>query len=82
MIMKKEDLCKDLVCFFEENSKKTNLSLETKFKNDLGFDSLDVVELVMKLEEKYDIKIEDEDANKMENINDVACLIMKLKNIE
>ncbi len=45
---------------------------ESKFIEDLGADSLDVVELVMALEEKFDIEIPDEDA---ENILTVADAI-------
>lgn len=37
---------------------------DSKFIEDLGADSLDVVELVMALEEKFDIEIPDEDAEK------------------
>ena len=38
---------------------------DSKFIEDLGADSLDVVELVMALEEKFDIEIPDEDAEKL-----------------
>ena len=47
------------------------------YDNDL--DSLDFVELVMKLEDEYVIKIPDEEANKLETISDVAKLIQKLQ---
>ncbi|MFM7580404.1 MAG: acyl carrier protein, partial [Microcystaceae cyanobacterium] len=39
-----------------------NVTVDSNFANDLGADSLDVVELVMALEEKFDIEIPDEDA--------------------
>ena len=45
-----------------EDSKVTN---EASFINDLGADSLDTVELVMKFEEEFDIKIPDEDSEKI-----------------
>ena len=41
---------------------------ETSFINDLGADSLDTVELVMELEEEFDINIPDEDAEKIETV--------------
>lgn len=44
---------------------------ESKFIEDLGADSLDVVELVMALEEKFDIEIPDEDAEKILTVGDV-----------
>jgi acyl carrier protein len=40
------------------------------FLDDLGADSLDIVELVMSLEEEFDIEIPDEDAEKIQTIGD------------
>ncbi|MFH1519218.1 MAG: acyl carrier protein [Candidatus Omnitrophota bacterium] len=48
---------------------------DTLFVEDLGADSLDTVELVMALEEKYDIEIPDEDAEKILTISDVVKYI-------
>ena len=45
---------------------------ESKFVEDLGADSLDVVELVMALEEKFDIEIPDEDAEKISTVGDAV----------
>lgn len=42
---------------------------------DLGADSLDVVEIIMKLEEQFGIEIKDEDAEKMQTIDDVVVYI-------
>ncbi len=50
---------------------------DSKFADDLGADSLDVVELVMSLEEKFDIEIPDEEA---ENISTVADAIKFIEN--
>jgi len=50
---------------------------DSKFIEDLGADSLDVVELVMALEEKFDIEIPDEDA---ESILTVADAIKYIEN--
>jgi acyl carrier protein len=44
---------------------------EAKFVDDLGADSLDLVELVMALEEEYNIEISDEDAEKILTVGDV-----------
>lgn len=46
------------------------LTPEAKFIEDLGADSLDIVELVMALEEEFDIEIPDEDAEKMTTVAD------------
>lgn len=48
---------------------------ESKFVEDLGADSLDVVELVMALEEKFDIEIPDADAEKIITVGDALKYI-------
>ncbi len=45
------------------------------FIEDLGADSLDIVELVMALEEEYDIEISDEDAEKIQTVGDAISYI-------
>ncbi len=46
------------------------LTPEAKFIEDLGADSLDIVELVMALEEEFNIDIPDEDAEKLKTVGD------------
>jgi len=48
---------------------------ESKFVEDLGADSLDVVELVMALEEKFDIEIPDSEAEKITTVGDALKYI-------
>jgi acyl carrier protein len=48
---------------------------EAKFIDDLGADSLDIVELIMALEDEYSIEIPDEDAEKMETVGDAIRYI-------
>ena len=48
------------------------VTLEASFIDDLGADSLDIVELVMALEEEFDIEIPDADAEKVVTVNDVV----------
>ena len=50
------------------------VSLETSF-DDLNADSLDVVELIMALEEEFDIEIPDEDAEKIKTVGDAVNYI-------
>ncbi len=45
---------------------------EASFLDDLSADSLDIVELVMALEEEFDIEIPDEDAEKVTTVGDVV----------
>ncbi|MBL7127640.1 MAG: acyl carrier protein [Ignavibacteria bacterium] len=47
---------------------ESKVTPEASFINDLGADSLDTVELVMKFEEDFDIKIPDEDAEKIQTV--------------
>ncbi|MDI3280904.1 MAG: acyl carrier protein [Bacillota bacterium] len=45
---------------------------EASFVDDLGADSLDIVELVMALEEEFDLEIPDEDAEKITTVGDAV----------
>jgi acyl carrier protein len=48
---------------------------ESSFMDDLGADSLDTVELVMALEEEFEIEISDEDAEKIQSVQDAIDYI-------
>jgi acyl carrier protein len=64
-----EDRVKEIIAKeLEVDSKQ--LAPEAKFIEDLGADSLDIVELVMALEEEFGIDIPDEDADKMKTVGD------------
>ena len=52
---------------------------ESSFIEDLGADSLDIVELVMKMEEEFSIEIPDEEAEKIKTVNDVVTYIASHK---
>ena len=51
---------------------ETSITPEAAFVDDLGADSLDIVELVMALEETFDIEIPDADAEKVATVGDVV----------
>ncbi len=51
------------------------VKLESSFANDLSADSLDIVELVMALEESFEIEIPDEDAEKIETVDNAVKYI-------
>lgn len=56
---------------------KDQISNETSFVNDLGADSLDTVELVMELEEEFDINIPDDAAEKIQTVGQAIEYIEK-----
>ena len=49
-----------------------NITMKASFIDDLGADSLDIVELIMVLEEEFDIEIPDSDAEKVVTVGDVV----------
>lgn len=51
------------------------ITLESSFVDDLGADSLDVVELIMGLETEFDIEIPDEEAEKISTVGDAVDYI-------
>lgn len=50
---------------------------EASFIDDLGADSLDIVELVMAMEEEFDLEIPDEEAEKLRTVGDVVGFLEK-----
>ena len=59
--------------------KKEDMSEQTSFVTDLGADSLDQVELIMELEDQFDLNIPDEDAEKIETVGDAIKYIEEHK---
>lgn len=58
---------------------EAEVSMESSFIEDLGADSLDIVELVMALEEEFDIVIPDEDAEKIRTVGEAVNYIKEHK---
>ena len=65
----KEIICEQLGVSEEE------VTPQASFIEDLGAESLDIVELVMALEEEYDMEISDEEAEKIRSVQDVVNYI-------
>ena len=54
---------------------EADVTMEASFRDDLDADSLDVVELVMELEDEFDIEIADEEAEKINTVGDAGSYI-------
>ncbi len=52
-----------------------NVNPDSTFVDDLGADSLDIVELIMRFEDEFNIEIPDEKAEKIKTVNDVVKYI-------
>lgn len=77
--MKKEEIFKQISEFIENLTMSENeITNETKFSNDLGFDSLDNVELLIRVEDVFCISITDEQAEKVETVGQAVDLIQSL----
>lgn len=63
----------------ELNIPADQISLESKISEDLGADSIDAIELIMEVEEEFDIEIDDDAAMGIKTINDLVEVINKLK---
>lgn len=59
--------------------KESEISLDTKFAEDLGADSLDTVELIMEMEKTFDLLISDQEAEGIVSVGDAVKLIESKK---
>jgi acyl carrier protein len=64
----------EIVCE-QMGQSKEKVNENTSFINDLGADSLDTVELVMELEDEFDLSIPDEEAEKIKTVGDAIAYI-------
>lgn len=58
---------------------ESKVTYSTKFIDDLGGDSLDVVELILEIEDQFDIEIKEEEAEELYNVDLLIQFIKKLK---
>ena len=64
------------------NVEEDQIKPEASFVEDLGADSLDIVELIMGIEEEFDIEIPDEDAEKLTSVGDAINYVKNKLGIE
>ncbi|MBE7027864.1 MAG: acyl carrier protein [Ruminococcaceae bacterium] len=55
-----------------------SIKMETSFTDDLGADSLDLVELVMALEEEFDIEMPDDEIENIKTVSDAVSFLKEL----
>ena len=58
---------------------ESEVSADTAFVDDLGADSLDLVELIMAMEEEFDVEIPDEEAEKITTVQNAIDYVAKLQ---
>lgn len=56
---------------------KSKIKAETSFVDDLNLDSLDIVELMMKMEDEFGVEIPEEDAEGLKSVKDVVTYLEK-----
>jgi acyl carrier protein len=61
---------------------ESKITEDSSFVDDLGLDSLDIVELIMAFEEEFDIEIPDKDAEKIKTVGDTINEIRKREGIQ
>ncbi|MDX2343827.1 MAG: acyl carrier protein [Acidimicrobiia bacterium] len=59
---------------------RDDITMEAKFEEDLDVDSLGVVELLMALEDNFDVKIPDEEAEKLTTVGEAADMVSQKLN--
>jgi acyl carrier protein len=64
----------DIICE-QLNAKSDDINLEASFIDDLGADSLDIVELVMAMEDAFSLEIPDDEAEKIQTVKDAIHYI-------
>jgi acyl carrier protein len=61
----------------ELNLKEEEIQLDSRLSEDLGADSLDAVELIMAIEEEFDVQVSDEAAQNIRKVNDIVQYLEK-----
>ena len=62
------------------NKSSDQIKPTTRIKEDLHADSLDIVEILMDIEDKYNVKIADDDFNNIKTVGDLTAFVNKMAN--
>ena len=76
-MLSKEEITKRVTKIVSEQLgvEESKVTVDSKFMEDLGADSLDTVELVMALEDEFDFEIPDEEAEKLKSVGEALSYI-------
>ena len=67
---------------FRSNISESEIALDTSFRDDLNADSLDVFQIIMAIEEEFDMEISNEDAEGITTIGDVVAFIKETSGLD
>lgn len=68
------DKIKDLIVD-QLDVEESKVTMDTNIQDDLGADSLDIVDLIMAVEDEFEVKIEDEDVENLKTVGDIVNYI-------
>ncbi len=63
----------------ELNVPEEKITMEAKLSEDLGADSIDAVELIMNIEDEFEIQVSDEEAQNIKTVGDIVKFVEKLQ---
>jgi len=78
MTISREKIAKRVLKVVRDESGTDNVSEESWFIEDLGLDSMDTVEIVMGVEEEFDIEIHDDEVEDIETVGQLVDLVVRL----
>ncbi len=59
-----------------------NITMDSSFQDDLNADSLDLVELIMAIEDEFDLEVDDDEVDKIKTVGDAVEYIQKTADLE
>ena len=82
--MKKEEVVALVIDLLQEKTgiAPEQLTENASLHNELSIDSLDIVEVVLELEKKFNIKVEDEDAERISSVGDLINMVLSKLDID
>ncbi len=63
----------------ELNVPEEKITMEAKLSEDLGADSIDAVELIMNIEDEFEVQVSDEEAQNIKTVGDIVKFVENLK---